>query len=242
MNMPVVVALAAAKATTLAWWGFHLVRTRSISRANRAFADDWDALESYGKDVVALAKAVHGLNGLEASDFKSFATTVGRSKKMLARLPLSTRQFLEQRFRLSSVLEEESRLAYAHYAATLVNDESGKPQERLGRIYNALYIMGRVDWPLDRNTADGAYIKLMHLHKVRVMYKRDKRMLSALEGLRTANIPEFLLALKSYLHLTAKRRVWPAYIAHAFMPNSQGQLDHRGVADEIAAKYGVKKS
>jgi hypothetical protein len=241
MAIPVGIAvLAAAKASTLVWWSFHLIRTQSISKANRAVADDWDALTSYGKDAVALVKVIYGLNGLEAHDLTLFANTVSRSKKMLERLPFDTQRFVESKFHVTAVLEEESRLAYAHFGTTLVNDESGTPKQRLERIYRALYIMGRVDWTLSRNAADGTYIKLMQLHKMREKNLRDKAALTALEKLQSAHVMEFTTALGGFFPKGEMRSKWPEYIAHALMPLSCGKLDHHGVAEEIARIYGTK--
>jgi hypothetical protein len=239
MAIPIVPLLAAAKVANLSWLGFHLIRTRSYSEANRAVANDTDAAVSYGKDAVALVRVIYGLNGLEAYDLTSFANTVRRSKKMLARLPSDTQRFLESKFHITAVLEEESRLAYAHFGTTLVNDESGTPKERIVRIYHALYIMGRVDWSLSRNVADGTYIKLIELHKERKRYVHDKALLAVLEKLQSAHVLEFTFALGRALPSAEMRSQWPEYIAHALMPLSCGKLNHSAIADEICRLYGT---
>ena len=232
-----VVPFIASHAATV-WWLVRVAQTRSISKGNKAADKDWDALVVYGKDVAAFTKTVYDLNGLTAKDFATFAKTVRHSMGMLARFPKSTQNFLEKKFHISDTLERESLLAYADYAARSANDESGTPLQRIGRIYRALYIVGRIDTPLGRNMADGVYIKLMTLHKKRLAYPRDAEVKLALEKLQSASVGQLLDALKHYPYLKRKKDLKPDYIAHALMPHSCGQLNHTGIAREIAALYG----
>jgi hypothetical protein len=120
-----------------------------------------------------------------------------------------------------------------------VNDESGTAKQQLERIYRALYIMGRVDWSLSRNAADGTYIKLLKLHKERKKYVHDKALLAVLEKLQSAHVLEFTVALGHALPSAEMRSEWPEYIAHALMPLSCGMLNHHGIADEICRLYGT---
>ena len=241
MVNPVVGGLALAKVSTLAWWTIHLAKTRSLSKANRAVADDWDALTGYGSEVVSFAKAVGGLNALEAKDFRSFVVTVRDSKKMLSHFSPGVQKFLESKFRISATLEEESRIAYVHYAAALLNDESGTSRARINRLYQALYIMGRTDWPLSVSQRDGTYIRLMQAHTSCVGRTLDAKLLSALERLQSSTAQQFERSLRQYLGIhDKKRRMSSFYIVHALMPLSCGTLGHAGVADEIASLYGAK--
>jgi len=240
MVNPVIGVLAAAKVGTLAWWTIHLARTRSISKANRAVADDWDSLTGYGNEVVAFTKTIYGLNALEAKDFPSFVAIVRDSKHMLARFPTKTQKFLESQFHISAVLEEESRIAYVHYAAVLSNDESGDARLRIARLYRALHIFGRTDWPIMQNAREGMYIHLMKNHKKCKGKILDQALLAALERLQSSTVHEFESALGTYLRAHDRtHHLSTIFITHALMPLSCGTLSHGGIADEIVRVYGL---
>jgi hypothetical protein len=236
MPIPIIPALASHAGSI--WWLVRFLEKRNVSAANKAVTEDWDNLVALSSEANALARTVYDLDGLKTKDLKVFARSVKNSRAMLARLPVGVQKFLEEKFEVSRILEKESILAYLHCSAVSANEASVTPLRQIGRIYNLLYVIGRVNWPIPGGTIISIHARLMRLHGMRTQSEYDKLMVLALYSLQTSTVDRLEKALAAYPMIKRDLTGKSAYIVHALMPRAGDTLHHGDIAQELSEKFG----
>ena len=247
MSAPVIVAfLLGMKA---AWFGKRLIQNNfNLKVATAAILQDvhWDEIKRHGTDAVSLARVIleSPIDIRNSDDFKNEVMGLKLCKQKLNNLPSGVVSFLNDEICASDHLERRMRHAVTEYASLLCSIEQGTPTRQLSAMYLGLYLLGRLDRPLDRRVAEQILEKLISFHTARKQ-PIDVKVRDSLRRFSSSIVQELMQELRDH-PVIKTLKIDPEYVIFVLMGYRSPKLTSSGLFDEMVSmaevpEHGGKK-